>query len=126
MEQQQTLEKARQERLQAIRTLYFNEQILRRLVDELTAWFQLEVLTVLKTTFGEQFKLNNEYRESQRNLNRLNETLANDVTIPQDLEQSLNEVKYKVMQHYATILPDMQALETIWQRVVEMSLRELS
>ena len=126
LEQQQTLERARQDRLQALRTIYFNEKVLKRLFEELSAWFELEVLTMLKNTFKSQFNLGNEHRRVIQKLNELNETLENDARMPQDMQQILNAVKHKIVQHCKTILPELESLDTIWQRIIEMTLTELS
>ncbi len=126
-ERQKELEIERQERLNALRKLYFNENILNRLVEEISVKMQNALLNQIKENFPDIYKLENLERTTKIKLNDLENSKEKEETFSSEIREVYQQLLSDVSNHMENDSTNIKEyLEQIWNMIVKMNESDLA
>jgi hypothetical protein len=124
---QEALEKERIERLKALQRLYFNERVLRRLVEELTLTMQNKLLSRLKDNFSDIYKLDTMERTNQMKLNDYEKDMRKDEILSSEIREYYTQLLSEISNNWNTNSSKIiEYLGNIWDLILNMKQEDLS
>jgi hypothetical protein len=119
---QEALEIERQERLNALRQLYFNEKVLNRLIEEITIKMQGTLLNQIKENFPDIYKLEKLERTTKIKLKGLESSLEKEEAFSSEIKEVYQQLLSDLSNYMETDSTKInEYLKHIWNLIAKMN-----
>ncbi|MFX0085339.1 MAG: hypothetical protein ACFFAU_06670 [Candidatus Hodarchaeota archaeon] len=124
---QMALEKERIERLNSLQRIYFNDRVLGRLVDELALKMQNKILSQLKNSFPDVYKLESMEEANKIKLIDYEKAIEKDKAFLYEIRENYNELMSEISNDWGINTTKItEHLKNIWDLIKNLTQEDLS